>query len=105
MIGEIETFLDESVDANRPMFARTLARVHQHILDDQISTLAVLGNLVEIAAQCFRQFGEFVRSLSSSRFLALRAANNSSISSTETPAKLFTKLSGFLISWAMPAVN
>src|SRR5262249_51400199 len=30
---------------------------------------------------------------------------NSSSNSTERSAKLFTKLSGFLISWAMPAVN
>ena len=30
---------------------------------------------------------------------------NSSSNSTDSPAKLLTKLSGFLISWAMPAVN
>ena len=30
---------------------------------------------------------------------------NSSSSSTERLAKLLTKLSGFLISWAMPAVS
>src|SRR3954449_7630916 len=30
---------------------------------------------------------------------------NSSRSSTDSPAKLLTKLSGFLISWAIPAVS
>src|SRR6516162_1493886 len=39
------------------------------------------------------------------RFPPLRASCNSSISSTDTPEKLLTKLSGFLISWAIPAVN
>ena len=30
---------------------------------------------------------------------------NSANNSTESPAKLLTKLRGFLISWAMPAVS
>ena len=34
-----------------------------------------------------------------------RASCNSSINSVESAEKLLTKLSGFLISWAMPAVS
>ena len=40
-----------------------------------------------------------------SRLAPASACRNSSINSTETPEKLLTKLSGFLISCAMPAVS
>ena len=39
------------------------------------------------------------------KLTSARDSCNSSISSAETPEKLLTKLSGFLISCAMPAVN
>src|SRR5262245_36192941 len=57
MIGEIEALLDEGVDVDGPMLARTFARVQQHVLDNRIRALAVLNNLVEIIAQGVRQFG------------------------------------------------
>ena len=41
----------------------------------------------------------------SSAFTLSRVCRNSLMSSAETPEKLLTKLSGFLISWAIPAVN
>ena len=37
--------------------------MQQHVLDDGIRTLAVLNDLVEIAAQCDHQFGDFGASL------------------------------------------
>src|SRR5215471_9757467 len=42
MIGEIEALLDECVDVDGPMLARTFARVEQHVLDDGVGTPAVL---------------------------------------------------------------
>ena len=43
---------------------------------------------------------------SSSAVIAGAAVSfNSSSNSTDSPAKLLTKLSGFLISWAIPAVS
>ena len=59
MIGEIETLLDEGVGVNQPMFARSFARVQQHILDDGVGALAVLHDLVEIVAQGVSQFSDF----------------------------------------------
>ena len=57
MIGEIEALLDERVDIDQPMFARSFARMQQHVLDDGVGALAVLNDLVEIVAQGVRQFG------------------------------------------------
>ena len=105
MIGEIEAFLDESIDIDDPVLARALARVQQHVLDDGIGTLAVLHDLVEIAAQRIHQFGDLACAVFSLRLTSLRASCNSSISSADTPEKLLTKLSGFLISCAIPAVS
>ena len=59
MIGEIKAFLDEGVDVDGPMLARTFAGVHQHILDDGVGAFPVLHDLVEIVAQSVRQFGDF----------------------------------------------
>ena len=56
VIGEIEALLDEGIDIDEPVFTRAFARVQQHVLDDSISALAVLHNLVEIAPQSLRQF-------------------------------------------------
>jgi hypothetical protein len=73
--------------------------VQQHVLDDRIGALAVLHDLIEIVAQSVsaRVFA--------SPFILCNVSCSSSIISTETPEKLLTKLSGFLISWAMPAVS
>ena len=57
VIGEIEALLDESVDIDRPMLSRTLARVQQHVLDDGVCALAMLNDLVEIVAQGIGQLG------------------------------------------------
>ena len=61
--------------------------------------------LLEIVAQCIRQFGDFCARL----IVGLHALQGlpaiRRCSSTETLEKLLTKLSGFLISWAMPAVS
>ena len=51
VIGEIEALLDEGVDIDGPVFARALARMQQHVLDDRVGALAVLHDLVEIALQ------------------------------------------------------
>ena len=55
VIGEVEAFLDESVDIDGPMLTRAFAGVQQHVLDDGIGAFAVLHNLVEIALQRIRQ--------------------------------------------------
>ena len=41
------------------MFARTFARVQQHVLDDGVGAFAMLNDLLEIIAQGVRQFGYF----------------------------------------------
>ena len=63
MIGEIEALLDERIDVDRPMLARAFARVQQHVLDDGIGALAVLHDLVEIAAQHVRQLVDLLARL------------------------------------------
>ena len=55
MIGKIEALRDQRVDVDRPAFARALARVQQHVLDDRICPFAVLHHFVEIAPQRFGQ--------------------------------------------------
>jgi hypothetical protein len=52
------------------MFARTFARVQQHILHDGIGALAVLHDLVEIVAQDVRQFSDFTTRLIIARHFA-----------------------------------
>ena len=104
MIGEIEAFLDQRIDIDRSVLARAFARVQQHVLDDRIGPLAVLHDLVEIAVQRIRQFVDLCSQLVV-EVAPSSASRNSSISSTESAEKLLTKLSGFLISWAMPAVS
>src|SRR5262249_843716 len=59
MISKIEAFLDEGVDVDRPMLARSFARVQQHVLDDGVRALAVLNDLVEVVEQGVRQLGDF----------------------------------------------
>ena len=105
VIGEIEAFLDEGVDIDGPMLTRAFARVQQHVLDDGIGALAVLHDLVEIAPQRIRQFVDLAAPLYRRGARPSGLSCNSSISSAETPEKLLTKLSGFLISCAMPAVS
>src|SRR6516165_946989 len=58
MIGEIEALLDERIGIDRPVLARSFARVQQHILDNGVCALAVLNDLVEVVAQSVRQFGD-----------------------------------------------
>ena len=50
VIGEIERLLDHRVDVDARPLARPLARMQEHVLDDRIGALAVLNDLVEIAA-------------------------------------------------------
>src|SRR5262249_1485056 len=57
--GKIKAFLDQGIDIDRSVFARALARVKQHALDDGIRPLAVLHDLVEVAPECIRQFLDF----------------------------------------------
>jgi len=49
VIGEIETFLDEGIDIDDPVFTGAFARVQQHVLDDRIRALTVLHHLLEAA--------------------------------------------------------
>ena len=78
--------------------------MQQHVLDDGIRTLAVLNDLVEVAPQSLRQFVD-LGALLFVEATSFKVSCNSSISSAETAEKLLTKLSGFLISCAMPAVS
>ena len=70
-----------------------------------VGALAVLHDLVEIALQRVRQFVDLGAQLCRRACTPLSASCNSSISSAESAEKLLTKLSGFLISCAMPAVS
>src|SRR3984893_7772096 len=51
MIGEVQRLLDQAVEVDRAALARDPARVFEHALDDAVGALAVLGDLVEVAAQ------------------------------------------------------
>ena len=50
VVGEVEAFLDKGVDIDKPVLTGAFARVQQHVLDNGICTLAVLHDLLEIAA-------------------------------------------------------
>jgi hypothetical protein len=50
VIGEVERLLDQRVEVDRAALARDPSRVFEHALDDTVGALAVLGDLVEIAA-------------------------------------------------------
>src|SRR4029077_5211612 len=78
--------------------------MQQHVLDYRIGALAVLHHLVEIALQGIGDLADLCPHLLST-CTPPSASRNSSISSTDTAEKLLTKLSGFLISCAIPAVN
>src|SRR5262245_20544669 len=58
MIGEIKAFLDNRIDINRPVFSGALARVEKHVLDDRISSLAMLYDLIEVASQHVHELGQ-----------------------------------------------
>ena len=60
VIGEIEAFLDQGVDIDRPVLAGAFARMQQHVLDDRVGALAVLHHLFEIALQHVGQLVEFL---------------------------------------------
>ena len=105
VIGEIEALLDQRIDVDRPVLARALARMQQHVLDDGVGALAVLHHFFEIALQHRCQFVGFLRA--SCRRAAPASARRPAHRSTPTESaeKLLMKLSGFLISCAMPAVS
>ena len=82
--------------------------MRQHALDDAVSAPAVLSDLAEVAGDHLDRLTELRRARPrpsrpargwAAAFQARPAA------STERPAKLLTKLSGFLISCAMPALS
>jgi len=78
----------------------------EHAFDDAVGAPPVLGDLFEIAVSIWTTSSISARLSSSSTASAGAAVSFSSPnSSTDKSAKLLTKLSGFLISWAMPAVN
>jgi len=56
--GEVEAFLDQRIDVDRPAFACARARMQQHILDDGVGAFAVVGDLVEIIAQRGGEIGD-----------------------------------------------
>src|SRR5262249_2281044 len=74
------------------MFARSFARVQQHILDDGVGAFPVLHDLVEIIAQGVCHSVISARVLSSP-VIVPRASRSSSISSAETLEKLLIDLS------------
>ena len=57
MIGKVEAFLDKGIDIDRSMLARAFARVQQHISDNRVRPLAMLNDLLEVAAQGVCQLG------------------------------------------------
>ena len=98
MIGEIEAFIDQGIDVDRPVLAGTLARMQQHVLDDRVGALAVLHHLFEIAPSALLSIRRFLARILSSSGAGFSASFSSSISSADSAEKLLTKLSGFLIS-------
>src|SRR5262249_23574115 len=57
VVGEVETFLHQSVDVGSSQLAPALTRVQEHVLDNRIGALAVLDDLAEII---FQQVGQLV---------------------------------------------
>jgi hypothetical protein len=51
VIGEVQRLFDQCVEVDHPALARDPARVFEHALDDAVGALAVLSDLVEVAAQ------------------------------------------------------
>jgi hypothetical protein len=49
VIGEVERLLDQVVEVDLTPFAADAARVLQHALDDVVSALAMLGDLLKVA--------------------------------------------------------
>ena len=80
--------------------------MQQHVLDDRVGALAVLHDLVEIALQHIGNLADLCPQSCCRGWLRLSASSQFvDRVSTETAEKLLTKLSGFLISCAMPAVS
>jgi len=79
--------------------------MQQHVLDDGIGALAVLDDLFEVVFQQAREFVDFVPQLFAEHggFEARHSIRRSAPPIARR--KLLTKLSGFLISCAMPAVS
>src|SRR5262249_11089949 len=64
VIGEIEAFVDDGINIDWPVLARALARVEKHVLDDGISALAVLHDLLEVTTQHVHELGQLITGLS-----------------------------------------
>ena len=106
VIGEIERFLDKGVEVDVLPFAPAAARMREHALDDVVGALAVRGDPVEIVGQRIDDLVDFAALFFvQGRKAGSASSFNSSSSPIESPAKLLTKLRGFLISWATPAVS
>ena len=108
VIGEVQRLIDQRVEIDRPPFARRAARMFQHGLDDAVGAFAVLGrSSPDCSESAWPRRPRPPRAVRRSAWLSRREQLPSirSSSSTERAAKLLTKLSGFLISCAMPAVS
>ena len=60
VIGEVQRFLDQSVEIDAPAFATAATRMLQHARDDIVGAPTVFGDLFEIAAKhvdCFVDLG------------------------------------------------
>src|SRR5207249_1117818 len=102
VIGEIEAFLHQGVDLDRAVFPwRECSSMFLTMASARLPCCTTLSRLpCSVSAISVIS----ARSLLS-RLAPARASRSSSISSAETAEKLLTKLSGFLISCAMPAVS
>jgi hypothetical protein len=106
VIGEVQRLLDQGVEVDRPALARDPARVFEHALDDAVGALAVLGDLVEVAAQHLDDLvdrgalvvGERCHGRRR-RLLQLQQQL------TRELGKIVDKVEGVLISCAIPAVS
>ena len=78
----------------------------QHRLHDAVGTFAVLGDLLQVAGQRGGDVLDLCALLVGQPGEARRGSFLQLVNrSTDRAAKLLTKFSGFLISWAMPAVS
>ena len=55
MIGQIQRLVGDGVEVGGLAFARPLARVQQHVLDDAVGALAVLVDLAQVLAHGLEQ--------------------------------------------------
>ena len=104
MIGKVEALLDDGIDIDRPVFtepSRECSSMFLTMASARLPCCTILSRLprnVSVSSAISPRIFRLTR-------FTFRASRNSSISSAETPEKLLTKLSGFLISCAIPAVS